>query len=568
MIHMDQFIGDRRNLIYYGVTALVAVFTYWFALGSQHIPTSTDELAYVHITRVTAASGRLLPLRSEIPALRNLKPPPLFWQGIASTNWGKKWSLWQLRYPNVVYTLLTAFLVYLIGRKLSGEITAGLIAALVFLAFFSTFRYGRTFLTDAPLTFWLFIPFFVLLYWQPASFESRILIPLVLAIAVGIGVFYKSLVLLVPVLGSLGWWYWRKREYQASKFIARDAWKLAVIGSIALTIFSVWFIFDPEPGAIWQDFVLRENVGKIKTPGGGYIATLLWSKDGVWKMFLAYPANSGLLALAVLALFYFAWKHRSSLTESEKLLWICAITYFVVFIFPSHRSERYLLPAMPALAILMALSWDRFQPMVLRTTVIIAGVIIAGLIYGSICLQAGVASDKLYPLWYWIGVGAAEALVLASLFVASLLRPGMLMTVFLVYLCFSGFMAPLDGALGTYPADVRQAVRGRELRVPSRFNGREEGYRFQLPGADIRPYNYESHATTTDLSAKYPLVIVRLPLKNDEPIVGKVLARRLELRSNHTLRQMIEMATGKLADYLFVQELLIESVETSHAADR
>ena len=61
---------------------------------------------------MTAASGHWLPLQSEMPEMRNTKPPLLFWQGIASTDWGRNWTLWNLRWPSVVYTLLTAGMVF------------------------------------------------------------------------------------------------------------------------------------------------------------------------------------------------------------------------------------------------------------------------------------------------------------------------------------------------------------------------------------------------------------------------------------------------------------------------
>ena len=567
MVHMHHAVDRRRDLLLYGVTAVVAVCTYWFGIGSQHIPTSTDELTYVHITRVTAAGGHLLPLKAEIPALRNLKPPALFWQGIASTNWAKNWSLSRFRCPNVIYTLLTALLVFLLGRKLSGQVITGLVASLVFLAFFSTYRYGRAFLTDAPLTFWLFVPFFALLYRQPCSFDSRIL-PFVFGICVGIGCFYKSIALVVPVIIVLAWWYWRNRQYQLSSFIVHDAWKLAVICGISLTIFGMWFIMDPDPAAVWQDFVLRQNVSKAQSHGAGYVPTLLWSSNGIWKMLLAYPVNAGLLAFVVVALWYLAWKNRSTLNHSEKLLWMCVLTYLIVFTFPTHRSERYLLPAMPALATLVALSWHQVHPVALRATFIMAGMLFAGLLAASISMQANVAPAKCYPILYWLGLGITGAVILAGLVVPAVLRSTALLIVFLVYLGFAGFMSPLDGSLGTYRADVRRAVDGREVWVPSRSNGREEGYRFQLPGAHIQAYNYGLHPTVTDLSAKYPLFIVRLPLNASESIPGNILGRRLDLSSNHTARQMIDIATGKLAEYLFVQELLIESSENSGYTNR
>ena len=103
----------------YVIAVLLAIFTYFYGLDSQHIPKNGDEFVYAHITRVTAGSGHLLPLQSQFNEMRNTKPPLLFWQGIASTNWGKSWTLWNLRYPSVIYTLLTALLVFLLANKLA-----------------------------------------------------------------------------------------------------------------------------------------------------------------------------------------------------------------------------------------------------------------------------------------------------------------------------------------------------------------------------------------------------------------------------------------------------------------
>jgi len=96
------------RLVWYALACLLAVFTYFYGLDSQHIPKNGDEYPYEHIVRLTAASGELLPLQSQMENMRNTKPPLPFWQGIASTGWSKDWTLWQLRYPSVIYTMLTA----------------------------------------------------------------------------------------------------------------------------------------------------------------------------------------------------------------------------------------------------------------------------------------------------------------------------------------------------------------------------------------------------------------------------------------------------------------------------
>src|SRR5258708_16453485 len=78
--------GSGSSLAWQGLVALLAVGTYFYGLDGQHIPKNGDEWPYEHIARLTAESGRLLPLRSELPSMRHTQPPLLFWQWIASTH--------------------------------------------------------------------------------------------------------------------------------------------------------------------------------------------------------------------------------------------------------------------------------------------------------------------------------------------------------------------------------------------------------------------------------------------------------------------------------------------------
>ena len=119
---LDPSAKPSRSIVaWYGFLAVLAVVAYLRGLDSPHIPKNGDEYPYAHITRLTAASGHFLPLRSELSGMRNTKPPLLFWQGIESTDHGRRWTLWNLRYPSVLYTLLAGLLVYLLGARLSGQ---------------------------------------------------------------------------------------------------------------------------------------------------------------------------------------------------------------------------------------------------------------------------------------------------------------------------------------------------------------------------------------------------------------------------------------------------------------
>ena len=145
-----------------------SIMVYATGLGGQYIPTNGDELVYAHIARVTASTGHWLPLASELDNMRNTKPPLLFWQAIVAGNWGVNWQMATLRLPSLIYTLLITAGVAFAVKRITRDTPRALLAACLYLAFFSTFRYGRPYLTSAPETFWLALPIFGLL-WHVSS---------------------------------------------------------------------------------------------------------------------------------------------------------------------------------------------------------------------------------------------------------------------------------------------------------------------------------------------------------------------------------------------------------------
>jgi 4-amino-4-deoxy-L-arabinose transferase-like glycosyltransferase len=548
----------RPRLAWYGLVTLLAVVAYSYGLDSQHIPKNGDEYPYERITRLTAESGALLPLRSDLPGLSNTKPPLLFWQGIASTRWGEDWTLGRLRLPSVVYTLLTDILVLLLAWKLSGRLEAGLLAALSFLAFFSTYRYGRPFLTNPPEVFWLFLPFFALLYWRPAAFESRLVLPIAMGMGVGIGALYKSFAVVLPVTLALAWWYLHFRGYRLGPFFARDAGKVAVTASIALALFGTWFLLDPDPASVWREFVLRENLGKFDLPGG-YLQRLLWGSSSLWSLALGYPLNAGLLAFPVVALFLIAFRSRHELGDGERLLWLWVIALFLVFAVPSQRSSRYLLAAMPALAVLLALSWQRIARWVMALSLLVTGVGIAAIAALSLCLQHLLPGLRPYPAGYWALLAVAGALVLLGLLVPSFTRAGVHAGVVLFYLSLASSLRPFDGPLGRYDPGVQRYARGRDVWVPNDFVAKDERFRFLLPGASVHGFPEERASSVQELVARYPLVAVQRPLGETGVEGAVVRGQRLDLRGRQSEGELWQILRGDISPGLVVRELLVEA---------
>ena len=549
-----------------GLTALLCVLlalaAYFAALGSDHAATNGDELLYAQMTYATAEAGHWLPLQTMIERHRNTKPPGLFWQGLVSTDWAQNWSLWNLRWPNVLYTLATALLVFLVTRKMSANSSTALLAALIYLAFFGTYRYGRVFLTSAPETFWLFLPFAILLL-QPRE-KTGICRGAALAFGlfVGAALLYKSFALVLPAAVGLAWWTLHQHGYHFGPWLRRETPKIALVSFLALSVFSLWYWLDPQRHLLLQDFVLKENVGKFDTGGSNYLVNLLWGESSIWRNVISYPLNAGLLAPAIVAVFVISWLRRRELSAGEKLLWIWIATVFIVFTLPNQRDERYLLPAMPALAVLTALHWREIPRWVLGITLLAVAVIVLGMGLGAILLTRDASLGPLYPWFFWLFIAVVIAFAIAGLGRRSLTHAFAVPAILLLYLCYAAFLIPFDGPRGAFDRAAADFARGKTIAAPINFNAREEIYRFMLPEADLQPY----HVNDYDLArvrAENSTFIVTLPLQDmtvENAPALRIVGTRLQLIDRFNNKETMDMLSGNVSRNLFKKDLLVEVI--------
>jgi 4-amino-4-deoxy-L-arabinose transferase-like glycosyltransferase len=552
-------LAHRHSLLIGWLGLVLALLVYCTGLQSDHLATNGDELLYAQISRLTAGSGQLLPLQSLDEKARNTKPPLLFWQGIISTDWGNHWSLTLLRAPNVLYTVLTAGLLLVVGWKHTRDPSLGLMAALLFLCFFSTYRYGRVFLTSAPETFWLFLPFALLLLHRKPRLPEGIFWPWLWGGMVGIGLLYKSFALVVPVAGALALWQLRARllENEGStwagwkSFLLSDAWRIGLTLLGALMLFSLWFWLDPDPTQVLRDFVLKENAGKFNTGGESYFLNLIWGQSSIWRIVVSYPLNAGLLLLATVALFHDAWKRRHHLGSVELLLWIWMLTLATFFCLPNQRDERYLLPAMPALALLLALRLGHLPRWVFTVTLAASAIIMLGLIGLGLLLQHAAGIGALYPFWAALVPAIGITLVALGLKWHELTRPLLAPAILFVYLTYTVFLIPLDHGPGLFVGEGVEAVAGNEVSVPANFNAREESYGFLLPGAEMKRYDHWRKPPNSQF------VVISLPLDQPAP-QGVVLARRLNMIDRFSAAETRDILMGNVTHHLFHWDWLIQ----------
>ena len=260
----------------------------------------------------------------------------------------------------------------------------------------------------------------------------------------------------------------------------------------------------------------------------------------------------------VIALFAVSFRRRAELGAEETLLWMWVISLFVVFSLPSQRDERYLLPAMPALAVLCALNWQRIGERVFMASVLAAGIAVALLAYLAIRLEQAVPGERLFSVAYWALLGVTAMVVGASLLRARLARSCVNVAILLALASFAAFLRPFDGAAGTYAPEVQHVAKGRTVWVPTNFAAKDEAHRFLLPGADVRGYADQPGTPVTDLSP-HSLAAIRVPIGSTDVGAGRVLGERLDIATRHTPAQIVDMLRGNVFEHLFVREVLIEA---------
>ena len=473
---------------------LVLALIYLWGTDNIYMPSNGDEMVYAHIARLTAASGQWLPLVSDLNDMRNTKPPVLFWQSMLVSGWGQHWQLWLLRLPSLMYLALVSLGMCVLLHRWLGEWRSGAWAVLCLLLCWGTFRYGRPYLTTAPEMFWYSLaPAYVL--WCSASHQGQSihnsarewLSWTVLGVLTGIGLGYKSFALILPV--AAGIWAMRlllqspstRRELVVS--VAQTLW----MSVLAVAVFASWLLIDPQPQEVWREFVQRENAGKLNDSQGYW--SLLFSWRGSGDYLTAPLQNMGLLFPWCLVLLGVGWRSlkQSRLALKGNLsaalcLWIAV--WCCVFVLPSQRSSRYLLPVMPALTMLMALHVQS----VTKAVSVAVGVLSLLMLMVVSWLGWHAHPLGLLPVPWLVTVLLCCVLTLALCLRMCWLKSSQALTgLVCAMLALAGLKVVLHGMSGErigFQGNSTQRPQADTVWVPEGFNGECERFQFLLPGAN------------------------------------------------------------------------------------
>ena len=567
---------------------VLVALTYLIGLGGDHIPRNGDELVYANIARLTAASGHWLPLQSAWDFMRNTKPPLLFWQAMVAGGWGDHWTLLNLRLPSLFYTWATALMVGLLTWRIAKAnafeaafdntphpVTTGAIAVLMYLSFFCTYRYGRPYMTSAPETFWLG-GIFLALAWSPrALLASTWKAPLLAAVALGIGCLYKSFAMVVPVGFGLALCYQVVGARRAPWAIVRpgivfDALRVTAICLVALGIFGLWFALDPLPGEVWREFVVGENAGKFKS-SPGYFKVAFSGNSGWFTILTGYFTNALFLlpvSIGCAVAAFKSWRARkkigATISAAEKVLWLWMLALMLVFMLPNQRSTRYLIPAMPAVAVVMALYWQRIARGWFIATLVVCAL---GALAMALIAQGGVSATQnpgLYSPLFWVYLIALFAACVLGIAKPTWTRPVASTAAFGVLLALAGVTLPFNhDALARFKPASNALMQGQTVAVPSNFNGHFERYEFIIPGAKIVDYFAEQPVDVPDaevlkLLQKTRYVLVQRRLGQVPCTACRIVDERWDLRSRQDEKDGTMAAFKTPETYWFAKEYMVE----------
>lgn len=505
--------SDHRSTAFWLALLLLAAFAYACGLDGQYVPSNGDEMVYAHIARETAATGQWLPLASELVDTRNTKPPMLFWQAMVAGNWGEHWSMAALRAPSLLYLLLVSGAIVLCLRAITQRWREGFMAACIFLAFLSTFRYGRPYLTSAPETFWFSLPLFALL-WQRARLPAASpgwLAHILFGLGLGLGLAYKSFALIAPAAAA----WWLALVASESHLNWRAVWqhtlKTGVSAVLALAVFGLWFVLDPDPQAVWREFIVGENAAKFSDARGWWQEAFSLSGSSIWSQLLAYAVNAGLLFFVIPGLTWLGLQRLPQLRKNwplpphQGILLAWAGVWLLVFLLPSQRSARYVIPAMPAVAMLLALHWRSIARAWFLPTLLIAGLallMIARIAWIGHTLGLSSKLELGLPL---LVVAAGAVVIAAGLWHSAWSRGAAVLSSLLVYLAFNLSVAPMDGPVGRYGAQVIAGTPQGKIAVPNGFNSQFERFQFLLPGGhQFLPYETGARAAARRAEGSTP----------------------------------------------------------------
>lgn len=278
------------------------------------------------------------------------KPPLTYWLiGFSYKIFGASYGA--ARVPGVIAALCTLGVIYFLGFRFGG-VREGVLAAAMLATSYLFLSFARMAMSDMLLTLFVTIGLACFTILITSNSNRAKALVLVGYVALGLGVLTKGPIAFVLVAAPIG----------TELLISRDRSKVRklrpLLGLITFLIVAApYFVFvysrlGAEP---LRFFFIGENVQRFT---GGIYA---WSQSPFWYEFAAFFSDFAPWSLLIPIAVWFDWKHRASTDRSTRILYLWLVWTIVLFSISNFKLDYYLLPAMPAAALIVGRMVNRSE---------------------------------------------------------------------------------------------------------------------------------------------------------------------------------------------------------------
>jgi 4-amino-4-deoxy-L-arabinose transferase len=349
--HQMQFglLNTRRTLLGLGGALLLAWCVGMFARGYW----TPDEPREADIAwRMSWQADRAVPLLAGEAICE--KPPLTYWLAALPIKLLGT-QAWAARLPNLLYALITALSVGLLGARSAGRF-AGLVAAATISTFLLAYQVAIWLATDAPLLAAVAVALLgAYIGFYATTSRQRLRGYLLMHTALAFGFLSKSAVAwMVPALAILTLSIWEKRWRELFR------WELyfGLLVQAALILTWVWFVYRGNDGLehlkvfFWNNLVGR--FAAVDAPPDLQYAAAHRNSPG--KYLIELPMYLFPWTLLVLAAARRAWRQRrASLHDNRAVRFALAASLPPLLVLSLAATARniYLAPALPGFALLV-----------------------------------------------------------------------------------------------------------------------------------------------------------------------------------------------------------------------
>ena len=329
----------------YFVIIGIFVLVYILPLGIRPI-IIPDESRYAEIPREMIASGDWI-----VPRLNGLryfeKPVMGYWLNALSIKlFGE--NAFAVRFPSAAATGLSAFMIFLLIRRFSGEITAATLAALIFLTSFIVYGIGTFNVLDSMLAMFVTASMTSFFFAHNAeTFKKKNVFLLLFGVFCGLAFLTKGfLAFAIPVVAIVPFMIWEGRFKEL--FII--SW-LPIIAAVLVVIpWAVMVHFKASD--FWHFFVWNEHIKRFVSSGAQHHGSF-------WYYIYLFPAAALpwtlLFPAAILGV------KKTEIKASITRYAICWFFFpFLFFSVSKGKILTYILPCFPPFAMLISTGLKKY----------------------------------------------------------------------------------------------------------------------------------------------------------------------------------------------------------------